>query len=79
MDKIKTYFKDYPHKEKVFETSDGLMFHEKGDAHLHAQGLKDKEVKEHLAAKQNIGEDAEKEIEGADTEEAKPAGKKKGK
>lgn len=45
--KANEYFKDYPGKTKCFETSDGLIFHEKGDAQYHADGLKDNEVVMH--------------------------------
>jgi hypothetical protein len=51
MDSVKNYFKDYPGKEKCFTTTDGLVFHEKGDANMHAATLTDKEVEEHNAAK----------------------------
>lgn len=45
--KAEQYFKDYPGKKECFQTSDGLIFHEEGDAKLHAQGLEDKEVEKH--------------------------------
>jgi hypothetical protein len=47
--KPEQYFKDYPGSEKCFQTSDETIFHQKGDAHLHAKSLKDDEVKEHKA------------------------------
>ncbi len=43
----KSYFTDHPSKTEVFETSDGLLFHQDGDAALHAKTLKDKEITMH--------------------------------
>ena len=51
MSKVQDYFKDFPASERCFETVDGLIFHERGDAKFHADGLNDKEVTEHLAVK----------------------------
>lgn len=51
MKQVTQYFKDFPGKSKCFTTSDGLVFHENGDANLHATSLDDKEVLEHDAAK----------------------------
>lgn len=59
------YFKDYPGKAKCYQTADGLIFHEKGDAQYHADGLKDKDVTTH----KNKVEVAEAEL----TEEEKEA------
>lgn len=41
------YFKGYPASKKCHQTSDGLIFHQEGDARLHAQSLEDDEVKTH--------------------------------
>lgn len=51
MNKVQQYFKDFPASEKCFETGDGLIFHERGDANMYASGLTDKEVKEHKSVK----------------------------
>ena len=51
MDSVKNYFKDFPASKKCFTTADGLVFHEQGDANLHAASLDDKEVVPHDAAK----------------------------
>ncbi|WP_346236151.1 hypothetical protein ABDK00_016910 [Niabella insulamsoli] len=46
---IQSYFKDYPGRDKCYETADGIIFHEKGDANMHqSETLKSKEpVKVH--------------------------------
>lgn len=48
MNNVKRYFKDYPASNVVFETNDGLLFHQDGDAALHAKDLKIKTVTTHL-------------------------------
>lgn len=48
MDKIKNHFDSHPNRNVVFETSDGLLFHQDGDAALHAKGLDSKAVTTHL-------------------------------
>lgn len=45
--KPEQYFKDYPGKQQCFQTADGLIFHEEGDARLHARGLEYEEVARH--------------------------------
>lgn len=45
------YFKDYPQAKQCFETSDGLIFHQEGDARLHAKTLENDAVKEHKNVK----------------------------
>lgn len=69
--KPEQYFKDYPYKEKCYQTSDEIIFHHKGDAHLHAKSLKDDEVVEHKAV-QFIAEAKEPKPEKA-PKENKPA------
>lgn len=44
---VKDYFKDYPSKTECFQTFDGLIFHQEGDANLHAHSLGKKEVLRH--------------------------------
>lgn len=48
-EKVKSYFKDYPVSDKCFETADGTLFHQEGDANHHQTGtLKSNEpVKKH--------------------------------
>ena len=68
MSNVKEYFKDYPGKNQCFETSDGQLFHEKGDANLHAGSLKNDEVKTHKNVEDTNDEVGEK---GDDTEPKK--------
>lgn len=49
MSKVQQYFKDYPTKTACFETADGTIFHQIGDANLHAASLKNNEVVCHKA------------------------------
>jgi len=76
MDSVKEYFKDYPAKDKCFETSDGLLFHEKGDANYHANSLKDKEVKTHNATKYALPAEDEQAKAESDAKKAEAAAKK---
>lgn len=48
-EKVKSYFKDYPGSNECFETADGILFHQEGDANWHQTGtLKSKApVKKH--------------------------------
>jgi hypothetical protein len=48
MKQVDEYFKDYPASKQCFTTSDSFVFHEKGDAGMHAQTLKDKTVEHHV-------------------------------
>lgn len=50
MKQVESYFKSYPNDE-CFTTSDGMVFHKKGDANLHATSLDDKEVTPHKRSK----------------------------
>lgn len=47
MKKVSEYFEQYPQRKVCFQTSDGLLFHEEGDAKLHANSLENKEVESH--------------------------------
>ncbi len=55
---VKQYFKDYPGSKQCFQTSDSLIFHEEGDARLHAKSLEDKDVKTHQAKPSTADDDA---------------------
>mgnify|MGYP001274392159 CR=1 FL=1 len=48
MEQVKQYFKDFPTRKECFVTSDGLIFHEKGDANMHAATLENNQVVAHL-------------------------------
>lgn len=50
MKQVESYFKTHANDE-CFTTSDGMVFHKKGDANLHASSLEDKEVVPHKRAK----------------------------
>lgn len=54
MKKVTEYFAQYPGSNKCHQTSDGLIFHEDGDAHLHARSLVDKTVIEHKRGSANV-------------------------
>lgn len=47
MKQVEEYFKNYTGSNYCYTTSDGLVFHEQGDARLHANSLEDKEVEQH--------------------------------
>lgn len=49
-EQVQSYFKDYPGSDQCFETTDGLLFHQEGDANLHQTGtLNSKEpVQKHI-------------------------------
>lgn len=47
MTKVELYFSSYPTSNQCFETSDGLLFHEKPMAETHGATLKDKKVIPH--------------------------------
>lgn len=64
------YFKDYPQAKECFSTSDGLIFHQEGDARLHAKTLENDKVTEHK--KSEVSEKAKPEgEEKADGKKAK--------
>ena len=46
MKQVEEYFKTYAAND-CYSTADGFVFHEKGDAQLHAQSLKDHTVTPH--------------------------------
>lgn len=48
MSKAKAFFQDHAASNVVFETSDGLLFHQDGDAMLHAKTLANKNITTHL-------------------------------
>ena len=48
--KIEHYFKTYKESEECFETSDGMLFHARGNAESHAGTLQDKKVVKHEGA-----------------------------
>jgi hypothetical protein len=75
MEKVKEYFNNFPASVKCFQTSDGFIFHEKGDAQMHTATLDDKEVKEHEAAKFKASKAKPDDVDKDNTEEEK-AGKK---
>lgn len=81
MKQVESYFKSYPNDE-CFTTSDGMVFHKKGDANLHATSLDDKEVIPHkrskyLAAEKQTKAPAAKGAKGANGKTA-DAGKAEG-
>lgn len=41
---VQNYFESFPNSNEVHETSDGLIFHQKGDAINHAKSLEDNSV-----------------------------------
>jgi hypothetical protein len=43
-DNVKSYFQSFPNSKEVHETSDGLIFHLKGDAMNHSKSLGDAAV-----------------------------------
>ncbi len=47
MKQVEEYFTNYTGSSVCYTTSDGLVFHEQGDARLHANSLEDKEVVQH--------------------------------
>lgn len=47
MKKVSEYFKSYPGSKKCYQTSDGFIFHQEGDAMLHARSLGDDTVAGH--------------------------------
>jgi hypothetical protein len=58
MTKPEYYFNAYPLSNVCYETSNGLLFHEKSDAHTHAALLTDKTVNTHKRTKANAREKA---------------------
>lgn len=61
--KSEEYFKSYPGSKACHQTSDGLIFHQEGDARLHAKSLEDDAITEHKkgAVKKSVPETAEPE------------------
>jgi hypothetical protein len=57
---VSQYFKDYPGSKKCYKTSDGLIFHEEGDANAHAKSLSASKVTTH--SKEDLNEDEPTEI-----------------
>jgi|GEM_PF-4785451 len=53
MKQVSAYFKDYSLSNQCFTTSEGFVFHEKGNANLHAQSLQDKKVETHKRENEN--------------------------
>lgn len=76
--KPEQYFKDYPGKKECFQTSDGLIFHEKGDAHMHGDHLKDTEVTKFKSGKKTeLNEAADAELTAEEIALAKEVADKK--
>jgi hypothetical protein len=63
-DSISAYFQDYPKSNKVFETSDGYLFHEVGDAKLHADTMANNNIEEHSRPAEAEDVDAEGKTKG---------------
>lgn len=52
MEQVNAYFATHS-KDECYTTCDGMVFHQKGDAQLHAQSLKDKTVARHTRTAAN--------------------------
>lgn len=57
---VKQYFESYPASKKCFQTSDGLIFHQEGDANLHAKSLDSDLVKTFKRGEEVEKEDGKK-------------------
>ncbi len=76
--KVEEYFKSYPASKVCYQTSDSLIFHQEGDARLHAQSLEDDEVKTHKKTSAKNGEEiSESPDETQDTIPVSAKGKSK--
>lgn len=72
MKKIDSYFKNYPNADKLYETSDGQVFLEKGKAETHAQRLKNGKIITHVRGhEETLSDEAAAAAKAAEKEEAK--------
>lgn len=60
--KVEEYFRSYPGSNACYQSADGLIFHQEGDARLHAKSLDEKEVqafarKKEAAPVEEVAED----------------------
>lgn len=73
---FKTYFKEYPSSEVVFQTKDGYLFHSENDAKNHARSLEDKAIVKHERNAASVKAKGDKEEVASEFEPTKPDGKK---